>query len=429
MVNAAKKLVHGIEEGKLSEEAIGAGLAHESIDIHPQEGMALKGKVELLVEHFRTLPVADLADCDNCGAPSAVALPCCPFCGEGGDVKPAGSPVEPEAGEDRDDDAEGGDSEEGRPGDDEPEHDEHGVVLDPENLPPAAPTEPTPLVDKKAAKAAKKAEKEAGKAAAAEAKKAKKANAVPRQSAEGAALTTPPEAKIPAGALAAQARPDKMATIAMLDKDVAEVRALDHEMNGYSWRMAQKLCEIAESQRFKLRLTAEGKIAYTTFEQFANAELDITREHAETLMRGAKRFSESEFTELGITKIRTVISAPPALQAKALEAFKSGASRRDVERMTKPNSKAKDLGAKGKKREPKAAEKGKITVALAEGRFTIKAFNKPEKKGEETARAKQIAKRPYGTHDLTNDVRMFVEAAYDANGEIVFKVEFHRIEE
>ena len=74
-------------------------------------------------------------------------------------------------------------------------------------------------------------------------------------------------------------------------------------------------------------------------------------------------------------------------------------------------------------------EKGKITVALAEGRFTIKAFNKPEKKGEETARSKQIAKRPYGTHDLTNDVRMFVEAAYDANDEIVFKVEFRRIEE
>ena len=125
-----------------------------------------------------------------------------------------------------------------------------------------------------------------------------------------------------------------------------------------------------------------------------------------------------------------MISAPPALQAKALDAFNAGASRRDVDRMLKPGSKDRSLGVgKDNKKDSKPAEKGKITVALAEGRFSIKAFNKPEKKGEETARAKQIAKRPYGTHDLTNDVRMFVEAAYDANGEIVFKVEFRRIEE
>ena len=403
MTNAAKKLVHGIEEGKLSEEAVDAGLS--AVDIHPAEGMALKGKVELLVEHFRTLPTADLADCDNCGAPSAVALPCCPFCGEGGEVKPAGARTEPAP-----------EPEPSEPGDEqgdaeEPEHDGDGVVLDPENLPVAPPTEPAPLVDKKAARAAKKAP------------------AVPRQSPEAAALTTPPEAKIPAGALAAQKRPDKMMTIAMLDADVAEVKALDHQKNGYDWKLAQKLCEIAESLRFKLRLTAEGKTAYRTFEEFANAELDITREYAELLMRGAKRFSESEFANLGITKIRSVISAPPALQAKALDAFNAGASRRDVDRMLKPASKDRSLGTGKGKKDHKPAEKGKITVAVMEGRFTIKAFNKPEKKGEETARAKQIAKRPYGQHDLTNDVRIFIEASYDQNGEIVFKVEFKRIEE
>lgn len=406
-MTADRELVHGIDVLKLDEAAIDAALANPKIDIVPAKATKLAGKVELLIEHFKETPRGDLGDCGNCGAASSLELAVCPFCGQG-----EGDPEEPaeEVGDPPDAGDDGG-----NPGNDEDR--DPGPAPDPE---PAAvvgthPTTAQPLVDMKKERIKK------GKPA--------KAKALPKQDATGAAAT----------AIVVRGVSDAivMASVEQLDVDVAKVKILKRGFGASSWLLAQKIAEVDESQRWKLRLDEAGKVLYRTFEDFAKAELEIGREYALDLKKIFVRFTQEEFETVGVSKLRLVLRAPEAEQAEVLNRLKGagGATgkrevQKDVEERRQKAGLKSSQGKDPKVRKP--AEKGKITVATILGRHTIRAYKKPEKRlaeGETMARAKKIGDRPYASLALGNDTTLWIEVALDGAGEIVFKLDVRRDEE
>jgi hypothetical protein len=402
MTNLAKKeLVHGIEASKLDEVAISAGLA--ACDIVPAEDTKLAGKVELLIEHFKSVARADLADCNYCGGASDIRLPACPFCGKGED-EPAQPPED--VGDPPDAD-EGG----GNPGDDEDRDPGPAPSPEPTEAVETHPTTAQPLVDLKKERAKR------GRPA--------KAKALPKQDAAGESVT----------AIVPKAAGLQGAT--QLDADVAEILMLKRGFGASSWLLAQKIAMVDESQRWKLRLDGKGKVKYRTFEEFVKAEAGIGREYASDLKKIFVRFTREEFETVGVSKLRLVIRAPESEQAEVLNKIKEkggAATKREVaEEVATRRKKAGLKTSQGK--DPKAkkpAEKGKITIAALLGKHTIRAYKKPEKRleeGETTPRAKKIADRPYASLQLANDVTLWIEATVDGGGEIVFKLDVRRDEE
>lgn len=421
-MTAAKKLVCGIEEALLNEEAIDEALALPQVDIHPAKGMKVAGKVELLVERFKAVAEKDLADCNVCGATSHADLPRCPFCGKGEDPAAAAPASEPgdEVGDPPDADEEGGD-----PGD-EGDGEERESTPAPSPTVAEHPTTGQPLVDKKAAKAARDAEKAAGKAAAKEARTAAKAaKRAPAQDATGASVTA-----------IVEHAPDPVvaASVEQLDRDVQEVLRLNRGMCAGSWLLAQKVAEISESQRWKLRLDDKGKVRYRTFEDFAKQELQIGREYARDLQKIVVRWTRDVFEMVGPTKLRLVLQAPADQQDEVLNAIKEQGGAKPVREVAadvkERRRKAGMKNARGEKAKPKKpAEKGKITVAAILGKHTLRAYKKPEKRlaeGETTPRAKKLADRPYASLALANDVTMWIEQATDGEGQVVFKIDIRR---
>jgi hypothetical protein len=392
-------LVHGVLRAKIKESAVDAAL--EKLDIHPAKATKIEGKVELLVEHFKTVSDDLVADCDKCrGASDPDAVPFCPFCGDGDDGAAAvGDPPEEGGGEDVGVPEEDGDAEEPGDGEDPPA---------PAAVVPESPaSKDQKLVKKERAKKAPKAEK------------AEKPTVPPPESApvKKDALAKKGDAAVALSDADAQR---------ILDADVAEVRSLDRELNTYNWRLAQKLIEIGNSEHWKYRKTAEGKVAYRTFEEFANAELDITREYAQTLMRVGLRFKEKEVVELGVTKLRAVLNAPVQKQEEAFKRLKEGASRREVEKFTVKKAKEKKQSAGAAERAPKGGT-SQITVATMLGKQTVALFKKPDgKRGSEDVPAKRLADAPWGMIDLANDVRMWFTVLANKKGELVLKLETKR---
>lgn len=387
---AVESRVFGIEVARLSEAAVSDALAH--YDIHPSKDVRFEGRVELLVEHFREhVSDADEAVCHTCGGTSDVNYPAgCPFCGEN-DEQP--STIEPELAEE---DAGGGPEPEP-----EPPAEEDATDITPAALEaPKAPAEEPKQVRQTRRKP---------KAVTAEQVEIAKAKAAPE--------TRAIEKKAPGGAM----------TVAVLDAQVKAIKQIDTRMRGATWEMACGLKEIAEQQSWKLRKDEAGKVAYSTFEEFANQELDITREYANLYMRVAARCTQAEVVAYGITKIREALNAPPRKQEEAFRMLQEGKTRREIARAMKPESRDEDI----KKRRRPAGEKAPakssgMTVAVVEGAKTVKLYCKAAKKGEDRARAKRLADEPYGWLDLENDVRLWFTIGTNAAGELQLRVETKR---
>ena len=389
---AAKDAVCGIERSKLDPKAIDEAL--KKLDIIPAPGTTLEKKVEILAEEFRTnTPQTSMSDpCSNCGAESDLdRLDVCPYCGEGGI---AGETREPEPSD------ESGEVE--NEDDDEEPAADNG---DGPGEPVAAPESPADPEQKLVP-----------------ARRAKKSKA-PKEK--------PSTALAKAPTTAMTAAPAKM--LEELDRQVDEIKKLDKEQHRYTWMLALKLHELAKKMTWKARLTDDGKVKYRTFEEFADAELDITREFAQLYARIIDRgFTEKQVVELGPTKLRSVLWLPPAVQQKALTDFEGGASRREVDKKYRPHrpkapppTKAK----KSKKSAPTERSDGKLTIALASKKYTLPAFKKPEGRNKEQVPAKKLADAPWALLELENDVRVWVTmAAHPKTGQLHFVLDVRRVQ-
>lgn len=363
--------------------AVDSGLVACDIHVPPESDLAAKARV--LYEHFLTQPLSALADCTECKASSLKSLSVCPFCGLGEDGSEAVEPA-PDA----------------TPESEEPEAAERGdasIEIDPDNLPATEPEEPKPLVDAKAVR--KKAVKEA--------KAVKPAKALPAQDAAAKAITKPKAAE--AQVVGSDGKP---MTVEQLHQDIAEIKKIRVAYGAATWMIATRISSLFETDRWKLLREKGNKPKYKRFDQFVKEELGMSREYAATFPKIISNFTEAEFNDIGISKLRLLMSVKDKeKQKKLLKDLKGGASRRNIER---------EIGRK--------ETSGKVTVASLEGRHTVRMRQKPAKKTDdlsESKPAKRLADAPYGYLDLANDMRLWFEIVVDGKGEIVVKTEFRRL--
>jgi hypothetical protein len=392
---AVKDQIHGIDEEKVDRASVLAGLERCGISISDETRESLPECVRVLKEHFADLErknPKDIVTCDNCGADSTGEFDLCPFCGVGEDGAQAGEPEpEPEPtdedGAGDPDEADGGRGFE--PGDAE---DQTGT-----RVPVSDATIPAPAP-------------EGGKLVKLERKK-KGSTAV---------------VVAPAPGMIEIAKPPKgMLADPIVDQYVAEFQYLRRGMAAGSWLIADKLAQGDIKGVYKQRKLLDGKAAYKNFDQFVKSELGMSRKYMQELLRMRDDFTAKEFEEYGVTRLRVVMQAAPGEKAAALAKLKSGASRREVERTLSLTGRTKDK-PEGK---PKAAETGKITVAVAEGKtklpFVLKVGSG---KDAEERPAKQMTDKPYARFKLANDTVLFVTLSKNSDGEIVGLFDVRRVD-
>jgi hypothetical protein len=228
-----------------------------------------------------------------------------------------------------------------------------------------------------------------------------------------------------------------------LDRVVEELHQMQRDTAAGVWSLAHRYAEVHKSQIWKCRLKADGSVAYRTFEQFAEAELKVSRKYANELIKMFGLYSREDFVRIGTTKLRVAMGAPEERREEILQQFKDGASRRDVEKQLGRGGKeledAPDLRLKENKDEAKprgkpkvvqaapAAERKTITIAAIEGRRSIPMFVKPARRGDaEHQPATKLTDMPWGFLDLTNDVRMWYSLFQKPDGSIVLRIDTRR---
>jgi hypothetical protein len=400
--------VHGLDIEKLNPTAIAESLEKCGISTSSETGANLADCVELLKMHFADIEKAnpkDIASCDNCGADSSASMfDVCPFCGVGEDTSNHGD-REPEP-----DDVPENSFEEDGPGDPddaattfpvEPvrEIDAQGVTVT--HL--AADASPAEVTSTKLVKLERGSVKKAD-------KKAKKAQLEITRPAELVAMADLPKGLLPEP---------------VLDQQVAEFKKIQRGMAAGGWLYAKAIVDMDIAGVWKRRKTEDGKVAHKNYAAFCKVELGLASNYVNDLQKMKVGFTEQEFTEIGPTKLRLVLSAAPEEKAAALAKAKSGASRREI---------ARGLGHTGPhvdshKDKPKVSTAGKLTVALVEGKKKLPFVVKVGSGKDASERpAKQLTDKPYARFPLTNDTVLWVTLAKNADGEIIGTFDVRRVD-
>jgi hypothetical protein len=219
-----------------------------------------------------------------------------------------------------------------------------------------------------------------------------------------------------------------------LDAHVAEIRSIQQQTGRVGWLLCKAIADGVRSNVWKSRVDGAGKVAYKTYEQFAAAELGMSKKYVQSLIRIYERFIKEvggkELVEqVGTSKLRLLIAAPPEKQEDVLEKIKKGASKREVAKAARDEKKP----AKAKASATPSGKRATITVAAIEGKGKFRLYAKPanpkEAFDEKTAkRAKRMTDTPWGWLDLTNDVRVDIAMLTDAAGDMFVRYHIHREE-
>lgn len=221
----------------------------------------------------------------------------------------------------------------------------------------------------------------------------------------------------------------------------AETKDLDgavkkfHELNvaGYLNRYdlaSHVRSEIFDKQAWKARKNKEGKVAYTSFEQFVAVEIGLSHTTVYQLMEVTKNYTRQQFLEVGATKLTLLLRAPESDKARLLEDAKSSSVRntkKNVEQARsdagetgkrKTGNKETPKGGRKPKAEPKPSNRGKmISIASIEGRKTLSLYAKPAGKDDpKRVRAEKIAQEPWCQLELENGVIMTFAVKTNATG-------------
>jgi hypothetical protein len=211
----------------------------------------------------------------------------------------------------------------------------------------------------------------------------------------------------------------------VLDQQVAEFKKIQRGMAAGGWLYAKAIVDMDIAGVWKRRKTEDGKVAHKNYAAFCKVELGLASNYVNDLQKMKVGFTEQEFTEIGPTKLRLVLSAAPEEKAAALAKAKSGASRREI---------ARGLGHTGPhvdshKDKPKVSTAGKLTVALVEGKKKLPFVVKVGSGKDASERpAKQLTDKPYARFPLTNDTVLWVTLAKNADGEIIGTFDVRRVD-
>lgn len=254
----------------------------------------------------------ELAECDVCGAVSAISRPCCPICGSSDDA-PANP--EPNTHESKEADVAANKQLKTRTG-------------------KTTSKSAKSAKESKSAKSAKSAKEPKGSKSAKEDKpkargvekaepasktpKAAKAQPAPRVDVSPAknVLTAPQN---PEGVKPARERD--------LDRAIERIRKAQVAGTKALFEIGQLVIEIEEKGLYTLRPGDDGKPKYRTFAKFCEEELGFTSVYAQRLADISRRFNEEDVAKLGPTKLGLIVGVKPGAQAdRLLEAARAGAT-------------------------------------------------------------------------------------------------------
>lgn len=116
-----------------------------------------------------------------------------------------------------------------------------------------------------------------------------------------------------------------------LDRAVHEIKEISATTAAAYWAVGRKLIEVHERQLWKLRSAKGARVSpYTSFDQWAFAELRIKKDRAHEMMKVAKSFSCDQVREFGRSKLELVTRMPKELHDGLLEEIRAGASHREL---------------------------------------------------------------------------------------------------
>jgi len=237
-----------------------------------------------------------------------------------------------------------------------------------------------------------------------------------------------------------------------LNAAVKRVHALQSEGGKNLWNLGKAIGQIYDEHLWKQRTNEEGKAIYKSFEQFVTKELRTSKQTAMWLMDVSKAFDEKLALEYGMTKLGHILQAPKEDRQLLLDQVAAGATVREIKDSARESRaahggrelpretdarggrigrRAKAVAATKSKKtsaaKKTAAKKDTITVAKLLGKFQVKLFKKPEKKGEEpTTRARRLADKPWGQQTLENGVVITYIVNTSSAGEIFLSCNVER---
>lgn len=240
-------------------------------------------------------------------------------------------------------------------------------------------------------------------------------------------------------------------TEADLDARLANIQRIRERGSREMYALGLELKAIYDEELWAQRNGENGKPKYKTFQQFTDAEVNLHQRTVWNLMRMTTDFTEAQLAKHGTRILRGLLAAPKEERASLLEKVDAGELRgaRNVEREVREIRERKGVevvegdskGAKGKGRgkgaakaqaAASAAAKAKraetVTVSLPSGKLQLDAFARPLKKSDPPKRAKRLADKPFGRHELPNGVVLYVSVVAAVTGELRFVVEARREE-
>ena len=214
-----------------------------------------------------------------------------------------------------------------------------------------------------------------------------------------------------------------------LDVLVEEIQRLNRDATATVWVLAGKVSELNKSERWKERRTVKGAVAYSKFEEFVKTELGMTREYVQTLQRCYVNYTEKDFAEVGVSKLRMILQFPKESQQEMLDKVRTGEvpGKRALEREKNKAPGRRALKAKKDTTKGKSAPTNAITVAAVEGKHSIKLNKRMPSKSDPLQPAKRLADEPWGVWDAANDVRFFFFVTTNAAGQVLLQFNVKRI--
>lgn len=356
-------------KGQIKAAALDEALVNKALKAN---GLKLDGTLEARAQRLQDYYMArgkakecKVGECSKCDGASDLALPACPFCGEG-DEAPETTPTATV-------------------------HTSQSNT-DKEDTVRKEKTEPK----RKRSDVAKTETKGNGKAEAKETK------------AEPAKAGKPGKGKPGADGMTHIPGKRELAKIQQLDECCEIVRNSTISAATNVWEVGHAIKKIHDSELWKLRMV-EGVPVHTNFKNFVADEFGISHTYARSLMDIAAAYSEDKIKKLGIFKLKLLLAAPEEKRAALEAAAEGGASGSQLRDMSKGDH-------------PKANPV--ITLAARAGQHVLPAYSRTKKDKEtgEPVRAKSIKEDPWCYIPMENNTRVHVQLTVDGNGEPSFIV-------
>ncbi len=227
--------------------------------------------------------------------------------------------------------------------------------------------------------------------------------------------------------------------IVLSDKDLDEAVKRVFECKKVAsvglWALGNELRKINEDKLWKLRVV-KGKQAYTSFDQFCDAEAKIGHTYAYNLIDIATKFTDRDVAKFGPSKLTLMLKVAdedlPKVREIAGKVGKRQLAKEVAEVVRERGHGAKKKSKKGTaktaaatkasqaSRAKAARASDKITIASIEGTKKVKLFAKPASirdiDWKALKRAKTTDAIPFGKLELTNEVTLFISIVKTDDG-------------